>query len=79
MLSDDVNSLKLMERALAADSTEYYTCIQFVKLTEFALTPTQESPRSAGYDLLSPYNTTVPARGKELIATDLQIKLPEGC
>jgi len=71
--------MKLIERALAADSTEKYTCIQFVKMTELAFTPTRESPRSAGYDLLSPYDTTVPARGKELIATDLQIKLPEGC
>ena len=48
-------------------------------MTELALTPTGESPRSAGFDLLSPYHTTVPARGNELIAKDLQIKLPEGC
>jgi len=27
----------------------------------------------------SPYETTVPARGKELIKTDLQIKLKRGC
>ena len=35
--------------------------------------------KSAGFDLRSPYETTVPAREKELIKTDLQIKLREGC
>jgi dUTP pyrophosphatase len=29
--------------------------------------------------LYSSLNTTVPAKGKKLIPTDLQIKLPEGC
>jgi hypothetical protein len=29
--------------------------------------------------LCSAYDATVPARGKELIKTDLQIKLPTGC
>jgi dUTP pyrophosphatase len=42
-----------------------------------ALTPTRESPTSAHFDLPSPYDTAVPAGGKELIRTDLQIKLPE--
>jgi len=39
-------------------------------LAETALTPTKESPKYAGFDLLSPYDTTVPARGKELINKD---------
>ena len=64
MSSGDVNSMKLIERALAADSTEKFTSIQFVKMTELAFTPTRESPRSAGYDLLSPYDTTVRPEGK---------------
>jgi len=29
--------------------------------------------------LCSAYDATVPARGKELIKTDLQVKLPPGC
>jgi len=33
----------------------------------------------APFYLCSPYDATVPARGKELIKTDLQIKLPPGC
>ena len=78
MSSHDVNSVKMLEKALA-NSSENNTYIQFVKLTELALTPTRESPRSADFDLLSPYDMTVLARGRELIATDLQIKIPEGC
>jgi dUTP pyrophosphatase len=52
--------------------------IYFIKGTEHALTPTQESLTSARFDLRSPYETTVPARGKKLIKMDLQINLPEG-
>ena len=75
-----MNSLKIIEKALA-NSSENDTYIQFVKLTERAMTPTRESPRSAGFEMYSPCDTAVPARGKELIVTDLQIrvKLPEGC
>jgi dUTP pyrophosphatase len=39
----------------------------------------QESSEVAGLDLYSSLNTTVPNKGKRLIPTDLQIKLPEGC
>lgn len=53
--------------------------LRFVKLTEKALTPKKGSPKAAGFDLRSAYDATVPARGKELIKTDLQIKLPPGC
>jgi dUTP pyrophosphatase len=69
----------MIERALAISSENNNSYIKFVKLTEHALTPTRKSPRSADFDLQSPYDTTVPARGKELIRTDLQIKLPGGC
>jgi dUTP pyrophosphatase len=53
--------------------------LRFVKLTENARSPTRGSTRAAGLVLYSACNTTVPARGKELILTDLQIQLPEGC
>jgi len=41
------------------------------------MTPKIESAASAGLTLHSPYHTTVPAGGKEVIPTDLQIKLPD--
>lgn len=53
--------------------------LRFVKLTEKAITPTRGSAKAAGLDLYSTYDTTVPAGGKILISTDLQIQLPEGC
>ena len=53
--------------------------LRFVKLSQYAQTPTRGSPNAAGLDLYSASCTTVPARGKELILTDLQIQLPHGC
>ena len=52
--------------------------LRFVKLSIHAHTPTRESPKAAGLDLYSASSTTVPARGKELVLTDLQIQLPDG-
>ena len=53
--------------------------LRIVKLRERAVTPTRGSPRAAGLDLYSAYDMTVPARGKILVQTDLQVQLPEGC
>ena len=36
------------------------------------------SPLSAGYDLYAAYDGVVPARGKTLVKTDLQIRVPHG-
>ncbi|XP_008220787.1 PREDICTED: deoxyuridine 5'-triphosphate nucleotidohydrolase [Prunus mume] len=48
------------------------------KLSEKAVLPSRGSPLSAGYDLSSATETTVPARGKALVPTDLSIAVPEG-
>jgi dUTP pyrophosphatase len=53
--------------------------LRYLKLSEDAFTPARGSPLSAGFDLRSPRNAVIPARGNELILTDLQIKVPEGC
>ncbi|XP_022815266.1 deoxyuridine 5'-triphosphate nucleotidohydrolase [Spodoptera litura] len=53
--------------------------LKFTRLTENAFAPTKGSEKAAGYDLKSAYDYTVPARGKELVKTDLQIELPSGC
>ena len=52
--------------------------LRYVKLSEDALTPTRGSPRFAGFDLRSARDAIIPARGKELILTELQIELPAG-
>ena len=63
----------------SSSSSSYSSLLRFVKLTEHARSPTRASPKAAELDLYSAYSTTVPARAKELIYTDLQIQLPDGC
>lgn len=53
--------------------------LRFVRLSERAFAPERGSALAAGYDLRSAYDAEVPAHGKALIKTDLQIELPEGC
>ncbi|XP_055917682.1 deoxyuridine 5'-triphosphate nucleotidohydrolase [Eupeodes corollae] len=52
--------------------------LRFAKLTENAFEPVKGSTKAAGFDLRSAYDCTVPARGKQLVKTDLQIQVPEG-
>nr|XP_022300315.1 deoxyuridine 5'-triphosphate nucleotidohydrolase, mitochondrial-like [Crassostrea virginica] len=53
--------------------------LKFAKLSENATTPTRGSSQSAGYDLYSAYEYKIPARGKIVAKTDIQIALPDGC
>ncbi|CAG4960020.1 unnamed protein product [Colias eurytheme] len=53
--------------------------LKFTRLTENAFPPVKGSEKAAGYDLKSAYDYIVPARGKELVKTDLQIELPSEC
>ncbi|XP_020098306.1 deoxyuridine 5'-triphosphate nucleotidohydrolase-like [Ananas comosus] len=46
------------------------------KLSQKAILPSRASALSAGYDLSSAVEATVPARGKALVATDLSISIP---
>ncbi|KAL2161443.1 hypothetical protein VTH06DRAFT_8004 [Thermothelomyces fergusii] len=48
------------------------------KLSDKARLPTRGSPFAAGYDLYAARPTTVPARGKVLVDTDLSMSLPLG-
>ncbi|KOX80533.1 Deoxyuridine 5'-triphosphate nucleotidohydrolase [Melipona quadrifasciata] len=51
--------------------------LKFAKLSDKAHAPTRGSEYAAGYDLKSAYEYIVPAHGKELVKTDLQIAVPE--
>lgn len=53
--------------------------LKFTRLSENAFPPVKGSERAAGFDLKSAYNYIVPARGKELVKTDIQVELPSGC
>merc|ERR1711915_43592 len=52
--------------------------LEVAKLSENATIPTRGSPRAAGYDLYSAEAVKIPARGKGLVKTDIQIKVPSG-
>ncbi|BFF95872.1 deoxyuridine 5'-triphosphate nucleotidohydrolase mitochondrial [Drosophila madeirensis] len=52
--------------------------LRFAKLTEHALEPVRGSAKAAGVDLRSAYDVVVPARGKAIVKTDLQVQVPEG-
>lgn len=52
--------------------------LRFAKLTEHAFEPIRGSVRAAGVDLRSAYDIIVPAHGKAIVKTDLQVQVPEG-
>uniref|UniRef100_A0A182QAD8 Deoxyuridine 5'-triphosphate nucleotidohydrolase n=1 Tax=Anopheles farauti TaxID=69004 RepID=A0A182QAD8_9DIPT len=58
---------------------EQKSVLKFAKLSENAFAPSKGSAKAAGYDLKSAYDYTVPARGKQLVMTDIQVQVPEGC
>ena len=52
--------------------------LKFAKLTEHATAPSKGSALAAGYDLYSAYDYVIPARGKVIAKTDIQVRIPEG-
>jgi dUTP pyrophosphatase len=50
----------------------------FKKLSEKAIIPQKGSKFAAGYDLHSAVDIIVPAKGKELIKTNLAVAVPHG-
>ncbi|QHN77090.1 Deoxyuridine 5'-triphosphate nucleotidohydrolase [Arachis hypogaea] len=47
-------------------------------ISDNAVLPSRASPLSADYDLSRAVETKIPARGNDLVATDLSISIPEG-
>lgn len=68
-------------RLFAADAKmpEETQKLKFVRLTEHARAPTRGSAHAAGLDLYSAHDYQVPAGGRCLCLTDLQVSIPEGC
>lgn len=52
--------------------------LQVKKLSPQGRLPTRGSEFAAGYDLYAARDTTVPARGKVLVSTDISIAVPAG-
>eukprot|EP01137_Pigoraptor_chileana_P001076 Opistho-2@38180 len=53
--------------------------LRVLRLTESAKLPTRATPASAGYDLYSAADLSIPPKGKALVPTDITIGLPDGC
>ena len=64
---------------MSSSSSSSSSLLRFVKLSIHAQTPTRGSSKAACLDFYSASSTTLPARGKELVFTDLQIQPPDGC
>ncbi|GAB7356678.1 hypothetical protein MBLNU459_g7391t1 [Dothideomycetes sp. NU459] len=52
--------------------------LQIKLLSPSARAPTRGSAFAAGYDLYASQATTIPARGKAIVETDISIAVPEG-
>lgn len=48
------------------------------KVSAFATVPSRGSLGAAGYDLSAAYDLVVPARGKALVKTDIEMAIPTG-
>nr|XP_060611885.1 deoxyuridine 5'-triphosphate nucleotidohydrolase, mitochondrial [Anolis sagrei ordinatus] len=67
------------KRLKASGPEEPSQRLRFAKLSENALAPSRGSSKAAGYDLYSAYDYEIPASGKAIVKTDIQIALPAGC
>lgn len=61
-----------------AESKTTNTPLKYVLMTDQAFKPTKGSILSAGLDLYAAYGTTIPAKGKGIVRTDLKMAMPEG-
>jgi dUTP pyrophosphatase len=53
--------------------------LKYKKLSDNAFDPVKGSEKAAGFDLRAAYGYIVRSKGKELVNTDLQMEIPEGC
>merc|ERR1712000_240453 len=62
----------------SADKMETAPPLLIKKLSDKARLPTRGSAFAAGYDIYAAKETTIPARGKVLVDTDISIAVPAG-
>uniref|UniRef100_A0A915MRF8 dUTP diphosphatase n=1 Tax=Meloidogyne javanica TaxID=6303 RepID=A0A915MRF8_MELJA len=65
--------------AAALEDEERRRQLSYKKIKKEALAPVFGSEGAAGADLHSAEECVVPAKGKYLVPTGIQIALPEGC
>ncbi|EGX91789.1 dUTP pyrophosphatase [Cordyceps militaris CM01] len=66
------------DEAASTMSAEQIPSLQVKKLSPAGRIPTRGSAFAAGYDVYAARDTTVPARGKVLVDTDISIAVPAG-
>lgn len=69
---------KRLKTMTSAPSPNPHPPLLVKKLSPAATPPTRGSAFAAGYDIYSARPTTIPARGKGMVETDLAIAVPEG-
>jgi dUTP pyrophosphatase len=52
--------------------------LQIKLLSEHGKAPERASSSAAGYDLFSAVDISIPAKGKQIVATDISLAIPEG-
>lgn len=70
--------VKTDETTMATNGDALLQALRVKKINPNAVLPTRGSSGSAGYDISSVEDTVIPARGKAIVATGLQIAIPEG-
>ena len=76
-MSTKENSQYEANKKPKTDITKMADLLRVKKISEHATLPVRGSDGAAGYDLASAYDYMVPARGKELVKTDLSIAIPK--
>ena len=71
------DTLRVSEQFLFVLKTQWF-CAKVKRLSVHATLPYRATAHSAGYDLSSAQDTTIPARGKALVKTDISLNIPEG-
>jgi len=66
------------KRAKTVATMEAPPALQIKKLSEKGRLPTRGSEFAAGYDIYAAKDTTIPARGKALVDTDISMAVPAG-
>ncbi|KAK0729227.1 dUTPase-like protein [Apiosordaria backusii] len=70
------NSTTTTSTTVTTMASETIPALQVKKLSSTARLPTRGSAFAAGYDLYASKDTTIPARGKALVDTDISIAVP---
>ena len=67
-----------MESAAKMPRIDPSSILKVKKLSDTAKLPVRGSELAAGYDLSASVDTVIPARGRQLVKTDLAMAIPEG-